>query len=76
MIHDHGTSLSEQHTTDLLLCHGTQQDLSLSNVTYMTTIKAQLDNVAAKSSPVIGRYHIRQQISQASAATVATYALS
>ena len=33
MIHHRGASLSEQHTADLLICHGTQQDLSLSTVT-------------------------------------------
>ena len=27
-----GVSLSEQQTADLLFCHGTQQDLSLSTV--------------------------------------------
>ena len=27
MIHHHGVSLSKQQTADLLLCHGTQQDL-------------------------------------------------
>ena len=32
MIHHHGASLSKQQTADLLLCHGTQQDLSLSTV--------------------------------------------
>ena len=31
MIHHHGMSLSKQQTADLLLCHGTQQDLSLSS---------------------------------------------
>ena len=30
-----GASLSEQQTADLLLCHGTQQDLSLSTVSQM-----------------------------------------
>ena len=30
MIHHYGASLSKQQTADLLLCHGTQQDLSLS----------------------------------------------
>ena len=29
MIHHHGVSLSKQQTADLLMCHGTQQDLSL-----------------------------------------------
>ena len=33
MIHGHGASLSEQQAADLLICHGTQQDLSLSTVT-------------------------------------------
>ena len=33
MIHHHGVSPSKQQTTDLLLCHGRQQDLSLSTVT-------------------------------------------
>ena len=32
MIHHRGASLSKQQTADLLLCHGTQQDLSLSTV--------------------------------------------
>ena len=32
MIHHRGMSLSKQQTVDLLLCHGTQQDLSLSTV--------------------------------------------
>ena len=32
MIHHHGASLSKQATADLLICHGTQQDLSLSTV--------------------------------------------
>ena len=33
MIHHHGASLSKQQTANLLrLCHGTQQDLSLSTV--------------------------------------------
>ena len=32
MIHHHGASLSKQQTADLLLCHSTQQDLSLSTV--------------------------------------------
>ena len=32
MIHDHGASLSKQQTADLLLCHSTQQDLSLLTV--------------------------------------------
>ena len=32
MIHHHGASLSKQQTADLLLCHGTQQDFSLSSV--------------------------------------------
>ena len=32
MIHHHGASLSKQQTADLLICHGTQQDLSLSTV--------------------------------------------
>ena len=27
MIHHHGVSLSKQETADLLICHGTQQDL-------------------------------------------------
>ena len=27
MIHHHGASLRKQQTADLLLCHGTQQDL-------------------------------------------------
>ena len=31
-IHHHGASLSKQQTVNLLLCHGTQQDLSLSTV--------------------------------------------
>ena len=29
MIHHHRASLSKQQTADLLICHGTQQDLSL-----------------------------------------------
>ena len=29
MIHHHGANLSKQQTADLLICHGTQQDLSL-----------------------------------------------
>ena len=32
MIHHHGASLSKQQTADLLICHGSQQDLSLSTV--------------------------------------------
>ena len=32
MIHHCGASLSKQHTAGLLICHGTQQDLSLSTV--------------------------------------------
>ena len=28
MIHHHGASLSKQQSADVLLCHGTQQDLS------------------------------------------------
>ena len=32
MIHHHGAILNEQQTADLLICHGTQQDLSLSTV--------------------------------------------
>ena len=32
MIHHHGASLSKQQSADLLLCHGTQQDLSLLTV--------------------------------------------
>ena len=32
MIHHHGASLSKQQTTHLLLCYGTQPDLSLSTV--------------------------------------------
>ena len=33
MMHHRGASLSKQQTADLLLCHGTQQDLSLSTET-------------------------------------------
>ena len=33
MIHHRGTSLSEQQTAGLLICHGTQQELPLSTVT-------------------------------------------
>ena len=36
MIH-HGASLSKQQAADLLLCHGTQQDLSLSTVPNLIT---------------------------------------
>ena len=32
MIHHLGASLSEQQTADLLICHGTQEDLSLSTI--------------------------------------------
>ena len=32
MIHHHGASQSMQQTFDLLICHGTQQDSSLSTV--------------------------------------------
>ena len=33
MIHHHGASLSKQQTAGLIICRGTQQDVSLSTVT-------------------------------------------
>ena len=44
MIHHHGASLSKQQTAALLICHGTQQDLSLS------TVEAKLDNAQVAKS--------------------------
>ena len=40
MIHHHGASLSTQQTADLLLCHGTQQNLSLSTANLITQISS------------------------------------
>ena len=40
MIHHHGASLSKQQTADLLLYHGTQQDLSLSTANLITHISS------------------------------------
>ena len=51
MIDQHGVSLSEQHTTGLLLCHGTQQNLSLSTV--KLALYAKLDKAAMKFSPAL-----------------------
>ena len=48
MIHHHGASLSKQPTTDVLLCHDTQQDLSLSTVKQNLITHVQV----AKSSPI------------------------
>ena len=67
MIHHHGASLSKQQTTDLLFCHGTQQDLSLS------TVKQNLITLTCTSSQVLTNPAI-QSPARACAANVATHA--